>query len=285
MFISAPRKENNIALRGFKLGFSSQKLSRRKMQLKSKLKNNILTVGSWITLAHPAIAEIMSRRGFDWVTIDLEHSVINIRDAEELIRVIDLCGNTPLVRLSSNDPVQIKRVMDAGSAGIILPMVRSLEDINKAFSAIHYPSTGTRGVGLARAQGYGARFQEYKDWLEKNAVLIAQIENIDAVNNIDSILSSDKVDGYLIGPYDLSASMGIPGDLDHRDVITAIKKIKHAGLSIKKPGGLHVVEPDPKKLDSLIKEGFLFLAYSVDIRMLDSSCLEGIKVRDKNIDQ
>ena len=255
------------------------------MQLKSKLENNILTVGSWITLAHPAIAEIMSRRGFDWVTVDLEHSVINIREAEELIRVINLCGNTPLVRLSSNDPVQIKRVMDAGSAGVILPMVRSLEDIDKAFSAIHYPSAGARGVGLARAQGYGVRFQEYKGWLEKNAVLIAQIENIDAVNNIESILSSDKVDGYLIGPYDLSASMGVPGDLDHPDVITAIKKIKHAGLSTKKPGGLHVVEPDPQKLDSLINDGFLFLAYSVDIRMLDISCLEGIKVRDKKIGQ
>ena len=285
MFASVFRIKNSKTLCGFKLGFSSQKLSHRKMQLKSKLKNNMLTVGSWITLAHPAIAEIMSRRGFDWVTIDLEHSMINIQEAEELIRVIDLCGNTPLVRLSSNDPVQIKRVMDAGSVGIILPMVRSLEDINKAFSAIHYPPTGTRGVGLARAQGYGARFQEYKNWLGENAVLIAQIEKIDAVNNIDSILSSEKVDGYLIGPYDLSASMGVPGDLDHPDVLTAIKKIKHAGLTANKPGGLHVVEADPKKLDSLVKDGFLFLAYSVDIRMLDISCLEGIEVRDKKIDQ
>ena len=285
MFASVFRIKNSKTLCGFKLGFSSQKLSHRKMQLKSKLKNNMLTVGSWITLAHPAIAEIMSRRGFDWVTIDLEHSMINIQEAEELIRVIDLCGNTPLVRLSSNDPVQIKRVMDAGSVGIILPMVRSLEDINKAFSAIHYPPTGTRGVGLARAQGYGARFQEYKNWLGENAVLIAQIENIDAVNNIDSILSSEKVDGYLIGPYDLSASMGVPGDLDHPDVLTAIKKIKHAGLTANKPGGLHVGEADPKKLDSLVKDGFLFLAYSVDIRMLDISCLEGIEVRDKKIDQ
>ena len=285
MFASVFRIKNSKTLCGFKLGFSSQKLSHRKMQLKSKLKNNMLTVGSWITLAHPAIAEIMSRRGFDWVTIDLEHSMIYIQEAEEFIRVIDLCGNTPLVRLSSNDPVQIKRVMDAGSVGIILPMVRSLEDINKAFSAIHYPPTGTRGVGLARAQGYGARFQEYKNWLGENAVLIAQIENIDAVNNIDSILSSEKVDGYLIGPYDLSASMGVPGDLDHPDVLTAIKKIKHAGLTANKPGGLHVVEADPKKLDSLVKDGFLFLAYSVDIRMLDISCLEGIEVRDKKIDQ
>ena len=253
------------------------------MQLKSKLKNNVLTVGTWITLAHPAIAEIMSKRGFDWVSIDLEHSIITIREAEELIRVIDLCGNTPLVRLSSNDPVQIKRVMDAGAGGIILPMVQSLDDINKAFSAIHYPPTGSRGVGLARAQGYGTRFHDYKNWLKDNAVLIPQIENIDAVNHIDSILASDQVDGYLIGPYDLSASMGLTGELQHPDVLEAIKKVKKAGLTAKKPGGLHVVEPDPEKLNSLIGEGFLFLAYSVDFRMLDVSCYEGIKVRDKKL--
>jgi len=252
------------------------------MQLKSKLKNNALTVGTWITLAHPAIAEIMSKRGFDWVSIDLEHSIITIREAEELIRVIDLCGKTPLVRLSSNDPVQIKRVMDAGAGGIILPMVQSLDDINKAYSAIHYPSTGTRGVGLARAQGYGTKFHEYREWLESNSVLIAQIENIDAIENIDSILSSEKVDGYLIGPYDLSASMGKPGELEHPDVLAAIKKVKDTGFSVNKPGGLHLIEPDPEKLDALINQGFRFLAYSVDFRMLDSSCFEGIKIRDKN---
>jgi len=250
------------------------------MSLKSKLKNNVLTVGSWITLAHPAIAEIMSKRGFDWIVVDLEHSVITIREAEELIRIIDLCGNEPLVRLSSNDPVQIKRVMDAGAAGIILPMVRSMDDINRAFSAIHYPYTGTRGVGLARAQGYGAKFEEYKEWLDKNPVLIAQIENIDAIKNIESILSSDKTDGYLIGPYDLSASMNIPGQLEHPEVIAAIKEVKDTGLSVKKPGGLHLVEPEPDKLDSLIREGFKFLAYSVDFRMLDVSCLKGVQVRE-----
>ena len=255
------------------------------MQLRSKLKNNLLTVGSWITMAHPAIAEIMSRTGFDWIVVDLEHSVITIREAEELIRVIDLCNSSPLVRLSSNDPVQIKRVMDAGSAGIILPMVRSIEDINKAFLAMHYPSTGIRGVGLARAQGYGSTFQEYKGWLRENAVLIAQIENIDAVNNINSILSADQVDGYLIGPYDLSASMGVPGEFNHPDVIKAIKKIKNAGLSANKPGGLHLIEPEPEKLGALIDEGYLFLAYSLDIRMIDVSCMEGIKIRNKIINQ
>ena len=86
------------------------------MSLKSKLKNNELTIGTWLSLAHPAIAEIMLNAGFDWVTIDLEHSVITTREAEEMIRIIDLGGSVPLVRLSSNDSVQIKRMMDAGGS-------------------------------------------------------------------------------------------------------------------------------------------------------------------------
>ena len=250
------------------------------MSLKSKLRNNELTIGTWLSLAHPAIAEIMVKAGFDWVTIDLEHTVITTREAEEMIRVIDLGGSVPLVRLSSNDSVQIKRMMDAGARGIIVPMVNSLEDVERAVSAVHYPEKGTRGVGLARAQGYGTTFQENLDWLKNEAVVIVQIEHINAVENIEAILSCDDVDGYIIGPYDLSASMGLHGQFEHPDVVAALKKIREVGAVLKKPGGLHIVEPDPEELKSRIKEGFQFLAYSVDFRMLDVACRTGIKIRD-----
>src|SRR3990167_863010 len=123
--------------------------------------NNKISIGSWITLAHPAIAEIMAKAGFEWLVIDLEHSVITIREAEELIRVIALCGVKPYVRLTANDPNQIKRVMDAGAQGIIVPMVKSADDVKKAADAMFYPPKGTRGVGLARAQNYGAGFDKY----------------------------------------------------------------------------------------------------------------------------
>jgi len=125
------------------------------MLLKSKLKNNELTVGTWLSLAHPGIAEIMVKAGFDWVTIDLEHSVITFREAEEMIRIIELGGSVPLVRLSANEPTQIKRVMDAGAHGLVVPMVNSRGDVEKAVASVHYPGRGKRGVGLARAQGYG----------------------------------------------------------------------------------------------------------------------------------
>src|SRR3990167_2336394 len=101
--------------------------------------NNKISIGSWITLAHPAIAEIMANAGFEWLVIDLEHSVITIREAEELIRVVDLSGVKPYVRLTNNDPMQIKRVLDAGAQGIIVPMVKSLADVEKASNAMFYP--------------------------------------------------------------------------------------------------------------------------------------------------
>lgn len=240
--------------------------------LKNDLTRGRLTIGSWISLAHPAIAEIMARAGFDWLVVDLEHSVITIREAEELIRVIALCDVVPLVRLTANDPNQIKRVMDAGAHGIIIPMIKCMSEAQKAVSAVYYPIKGSRSVGLARAQGYGARFREYAQWLAEQAVVIVQIEHVEAVKHLEEIFPVNGVDGYIIGPYDLSASMGLPGQFDHPDVVAAIERIKEVGQAMKKPGGLHIVEPDVAELQRRIAEGFTFLAYSVDTRMLDTTC-------------
>ncbi len=248
--------------------------------LKQKLTTGDLSLGSWITLGHPAIAEIMARAGFEWLAVDLEHSVITIREAEELIRIIDLCGVSPLVRLTWNDPNQIKRVMDAGAHGVIVPMVNSSEQAAAAVSAVRYPSAGKRGVGLARAQGYGSSFNDYLEWQESNAVVIVQIEHIDAVNNIDEILATDGVDGYIIGPYDLSGSMGMPGELTHPDVVKAMQQVKDAGKANNMPGGVHIIEPDTEQLSMRSQEGYKFIAYSLDIRMLDVAsrqCIDTLK--------
>ena len=152
----------------------------------------------------------MAKAGFDWLAIDLEHSVITIREAEELIRIIDLAGVVPLVRLTSN-PDQVKRVLDAGAHGVIVPMVMNARDAELAVSSVKYPRTGSRSIGIARAQGYGACFDEYFEWQSNNTLVIVQIEHIDAVSNIDEIFGVDGVDGFFIGPNDLSGSMGILG--------------------------------------------------------------------------
>jgi len=248
------------------------------MSLKKKLAGSGLALGSWITLAHPAIAEIMSKSGFDWLAVDLEHSVITIREAEELIRVIELCGVVPLVRLTWNDANQIKRVMDAGAHGVIVPMVNSPQAAAAAVAAARYPTVGKRGVGLARAQGYGAAFGDYLQWQAEETIVIAQIEHIDAVRDIDAILSTPGIDGYIIGPYDLSGSMGRPGDFDHPEVKEAMQQVKAAGERHAIPGGLHIIEPDPKQLQEKIREGHQLIAYSLDIRMLDVASRQGCQI-------
>jgi len=242
------------------------------MQLKSKLSRGELTIGSWITLGHPAIAEIMAAAGFDWLVLDMEHSVLELSEIQALIQVLDGQQCPAIVRLTSNHPDQIKRVMDAGATGVMVPMVKSAADAKAAVQSVYYPPRGQRGVGLARAQGYGARFQQYRGWLEDNAVIVAMIEHVDAVKAIDEILAVDGIDAYIIGPYDLSGSMGRPGELDHPDVQSAIARVLEAGQSSGKPGGIHVIEPDQDELRRRIAAGFNFLGYGLDIRILDSLC-------------
>lgn len=245
--------------------------------LKHKLLSGEKTIGSWLTMPSLAISELMAKVGFDWLTIDLEHSSLSIEQAGEMIRIIDLAGVSPLVRLTSNDGNQIKRVMDSGAHGIIVPMVKTKGDAEQAVSSVYYPPKGIRGVGLARAQHYGIGFHEYRDWLEENAIIIVQIEHIDAVNNLEDILSVDGVDGYIIGPYDLSASLGVSGEFDHSSMIEAMNEIYRVATTLGKYGGIHIVEPDTDLLKQSVLEGFTFLAYSVDFRMLDVSARIGMK--------
>ena len=244
--------------------------------LKSKLDRSQLTLGSWITLAHPAIAEIMAKAGFDWLTIDLEHSVITIREAEELIRIIALSGVVPLVRLSANNPVQIKRVMDAGAHGVIVPMVNSVSEAEQAVQAVRYPPEGKRGVGLARAQGYGSSFDRYREWINRESVVIIQVEHIKAVENLETILSVEGVDGFIVGPYDLSGSLGVPGQFGHSTMKEAMDRIKSVGTASGKACGIHVIEPTVEELGQRVDEGYNFVAYSLDIRMLDAACRFGV---------
>ena len=192
------------------------------------------------------------------------------QQAEDIIRAAEAGGKPALVRLTNNDENLIKRVMDSGAAGIIVPMIKTAADAKAAVAAMHYPPRGIRGVGLARAQKYGADFEGYKNWLEKESVCIVQIEHIDAVKNARAILSVDGVDGYVLGPYDLSASMGKPGDFKNPEFLKALDDVQKIGDELRKPGGLHIVEPDEKKLQDAIAKGQKFIAYGIDTRIIDT---------------
>jgi 2-dehydro-3-deoxyglucarate aldolase len=243
------------------------------LSLKEKLKTRALTVGSWITLGVPEIAEIMASAGFDWLTIDMEHTAITFQQAQQLIQTIELSGCAPLVRVGNNDPYLIKRVMDSGSHGVIVPQVNSRKEAEQAVSAVKYSPVGDRGVGLGRAQGYGMDFESYKEWNASSSIVIVQIENIRGVGKIDDILSVEGVDGFIVGPYDLSASLGVPGKFDHPEFLEAMQNIRDAMKLLKnRSAGFHVVAPDLNLLREKQNEGYSFLAYSLDTLFLAENC-------------
>lgn len=244
--------------------------------LKSKLRNRKVTVGSWITIGDTSVAEIMAKAGFEWLTIDMEHSAITLDQANRLIQVIELSGVTALVRVGENDPLLIKRVMDSGAHGVIVPMVNTREDALRAVNAVRYPPYGERGVGLARAQGYGLEFERYKTWLSNESVVIVQIEHIKGVENLEDILSVEGVDAFLVGPYDLTASLGHPGQFNHPAMLAALKRIKEVSKLSRVPAGFHVIQPDISFLRGKIQEGYTFLAFCFDALFLNISCRESL---------
>lgn len=233
--------------------------------LKKKLKSNELTIGSWISFGFTQTCEIMAKAGFDWLVIDMEHTVIDYNKCLNLIQIIEGNGVTPLVRIGKNDPLHIKRVLDAGAHGVIVPMVNSVQDAQKAIDALYYPPVGNRGIGLGRAQNYGVGFEEYKKWADKETILITQIEHIEGVNNLEKILNLERVDGFIIGPYDLSGSLGVPGQWEHPSVTQALEKVKSILIENDKPGGYHVVHSNNQELKQRIKEGYKFIAYGDDM--------------------
>src|SRR3989338_4917219 len=179
--------------------------------LKKALLQSKTTYGCWVTLAHPLIPEVLSQGGFDWLVIDMEHSSITLGDLLPLIISTEAKNMVPLVRVGENNANLIKRVMDAGAYGVIVPNVNSAAQAQAAVDAVKYPPAGKRGVGLYRAQGYGKTFEAYKKWIQHESVVIIQIEHIDAVRDIDAIFAVKGIDAFIIGPYDLSGSMGKPG--------------------------------------------------------------------------
>jgi 2-keto-3-deoxy-L-rhamnonate aldolase RhmA len=242
--------------------------------LKKSLKTGKVNIGSWLTVGHSSIAEIMVEAGFEWLVIDMEHSAITLNEAQSLIQVIGLSGRVPLVRVGENNPYLIKRVMDAGAHGVIVPMVNTKEEAINAVNSVKYPPRGRRGVGLARAQKYGMGFEDYKEWVSSESVVVVQIEHIDAVNNLEEILEVDGVDATIIGPYDLSASVGKPGCFEDNDVRKLLQQYENVSKKFNKPMGYHVIQPDYKLICEKIDAGYTFIAFSLDTLFLGTSCRE-----------
>ena len=231
------------------------------------------SIGSWMSMAHPSIAEILAMAGYDWIVIETEHTAIDVSEVLRLIIAIEQRGSVPLVRLAWNDPIQAKAVLDSGAAGVLVPMVNTKADAELAVSMTKYPPLGSRGVGLARAQGYGINFDAYVTNANADTLLLVQIEHREAVENIEQILSVTGIDGVFIGPYDLSLSLGIPGRLNHPDILAAKQKVLAATLAHGLIAGMHFVQPQTAASDcqKAISEGYRFIALGTDILFLGDS--------------
>ncbi len=252
-------------------------------KLKQKLKSNELSIGSWLTIPHQAIIEILGSAGFEWLTVDMEHSPISIETTMNLIGHIQGNGMQALVRVSKNEEVIIKQVLDAGADGVIVPMIKNKEEAKQAVDFVKYPPLGKRGVGLNRAQKYGTAFETYQEWVKNEVVIIAQIEHIEAVNNLEDIFATEGIDGIIVGPYDLSASMGYPGEYDRADVQEALMRIDEIAKKLNKPLGFHVIDSDHTKTLEKIKKGYSFLAFSLDFFFLGDKARTEMKLLKEKI--
>lgn len=237
-------------------------------QIRERLRSGGHSIGSWMQIPHPSIAEIMGQSGYDWVAVDMEHGAIAVHQLPDLFRALELGNTLPLARIAQGHPQDCKQALDAGAGGIIVPMIESAEQLIAVRDACRWPPAGTRGVGFSRANLFGKHFDAYCEEAQA-PLLVAMIEHVRAVENLKDILRVDGLDALLIGPYDLSASMGLTAQFEHADFRAIMERIRTSAKLQFVPCGVHVVAPSPDELQQRLKEGYRMLAYSIDSVMLN----------------
>jgi 2-keto-3-deoxy-L-rhamnonate aldolase RhmA len=237
-------------------------------------------LGTLLSLPSPELAEIASDAGFDWLFLDMEHGSLEARDVLNLVRATrEPCA--PLVRIPESGEMWVKKALDAGAAGIIVPHVNSAGDAARAVHWSKYPPEGGRGVGFSRANRYGARFQENVETANSDTVVVAQVEHIDGVRAIEAILNVGGVDAVFIGPYDLSASLGKPGRIQDPDVREAIRTVAAACARRKVPAGIFA--PDIPGAVKALEEGYRLVCSGIDIGLFSQAAaaiIRGLKSRN-----
>jgi len=239
-------------------------------EIRGRLRNGGRSIGSWMQLPHASIAEIMGQAGYDWVAVDMEHGSVAPHQLPDLFRALELGGTLPLARLAQGTTKDCKQALDAGAGGVIVPMVESAQQLSDVRDVCRWPPAGRRGVGFSRANLFGKHFDAYRDEAQA-PLLVAMIEHIRAADSLDEILQVDGLDAILIGPYDLSASMGLTAQFDHPGFNEVMERIRVHTNRRQVACGIHVVAPSVQQLQQRIAEGYRFLAYSIDAVMLNNA--------------
>ena len=245
-------------------------------EIRQKLSSGIYSLGSWMQIPNSSIAEIMGQSGYDWVAVDLEHGSISVNQLPDIFRALELGNTLPLVRLAEAQAKDCKQALDAGAGGVIVPMVEDSKQLEFIRDYCRWPPSGKRGVGFSRANLFGKFFMDYIDEAQK-PLLVAIIESIKAVENLESILKVKGLDAVLIGPYDLSASMNLTAKFEDEEFLHIIEKIRTLSNQYSVACGIHVVNPKHDDLKQRIDEGYQFIAYSLDSVFLSKGCENPIK--------
>lgn len=242
-------------------------------QFRSRLRDGELLVGTLVTLPAPEIAEVLAGLVFDWLFIDTEHGSFDAVEAQALLQAAG--SRCPcLIRVPAGQEVWIKKALDIGAAGVIAPQVNSAEQAERVVRLCKYPPEGIRGVGIARAHGYGLQFQEYVETANEAVSVVIQVEHAAALDNVSAIVSVPGIDAVLVGPYDLSASLGRMGDVTHSEVQDAIAHIRDAcqaaGVRLGAFGA------DAAAVQPFIEQGFSLIAVGTDMLFLIQGAAEAL---------
>ena len=234
----------------------------------SVLKGRTRAFGAWTSLGHPSITEVFTTAGVDFVGIDLEHSTISQDQAQRINAASHAGGIACLPRVASHNGEQIKQLLDSGADGVIVPTVSAPEELERIVAWSKYPPVGRRSYGVARAQGYGVGFDAYTSSWNARSTIIIQIETIEGVKAVDDLVAHPSVDGAMVGPYDLSGSVGMPGRLSAPRVTQACARVVEACRRYGKACGTQLVEPTGASVNRAIEQGYTFLVLASDVFLL-----------------
>ncbi len=237
------------------------------------------SIGTWLSLPSPEVAEYTSRLNFDWLVVDTEHNAVDIRTLGQMFSAMSSTSTAPMVRIPWNEPENFKRVLDAGAWGVVVPMVNSREEAERAVEAARYHPVGKRSVGGGRhALSWGTTASEYYQHANDEVLLVMQIEHIDGVEHADEIFSVPGIDACFIGPNDLAASMGlglgVSLEFDHPDVVAAEEHIRKTALAHGIAPGIHCSNADA--VNRRIAEGYQFCAMASELRYMLASLTDDI---------
>ncbi len=235
--------------------------------IRKKLNEGSASIGTWQQIGSSEISEIVSSMGFDWVAIDLEHGSISNSELPDIFRALELNETLPFARVKDKSIRSIKDVMEAGCSGIIFPMVDSGKELRELIRESRWPPSGKRGVGFCRANLYGREFNSYIEEAQ-SPIIVAMIETAKGIENIEEITSAKSLDAIIIGPYDLSSSLGCCADFQSDIFLNALEEVKNHSKSNNIPFGIHIIEPDKNNLNKAIIDGYQFIAYSLDTSIL-----------------